>query len=701
MASVPSEEGVTVTRTPLQKPVRTALLALAVFLAVGVALVFAYVNMERQRDLQGWQVRLGTAADTQFQAVDQWLNSQFRVLQGLADNASLRFYLTQVLAAPSAPVEEEPAQLGYLRNLLVATADQNGFLDQGALGTLVRANLPPNVDQGIALLGADGRVLVATPGFSLETGLRDSARQAQQTGKSGISPPYLNRHGAMVLGFALPLRPLHATGPADQAIGVLVGLKRARDELYPLLARRLGGQDEETILVARDGDNVVNLSPLGDGSAPLQKRLLLATPRLAAAFALASPGRFAADQLDYQGKPVLMTSRAFQQVPWVLVHTVQAETALQESRAHQRFLLAVLLLATLAAGLGLVAAWRHGSSVQARLVADRLRSQSQQLTRQATLLQSITDHSSEFIAILDAAGQFVFTNPSLARAIGMDSGDLPGKSLTSVLGAEPAHALADLLATAAKGNAPVSAVHDLEIGGKRRTYANTAVPFQDADATPRLLLVAHDVTALQAEQRRQSELLRNLICTLMHAVDRHDPHCANHSERTAQVALAIGQAMGLEQADLGTLEMAGQLANVGKLYVPGEILVKTEPLSVEEQHILRQHVQYALDILSGLDFEGRVLDTIAQMHEYLDGSGYPNGLREPELLQTGRILAVANAFVAMVSARAYRPGLGVEQALDQLLRESKTRYDRHVVAALFHVAENRRDWMAWAEPDQA
>ena len=100
-------------------------------------------------------------------------------------------------------------------------------------------------------------------------------------------------------------------------------------------------------------------------------------------------------------------------------------------------------------------------------------------------------------------------------------------------------------------------------------------------------------------------------------------------------------------------------------------------------------------MLADLEFEAPVVDTIAQKQEHLDGSGYPNGLKNGEILLTARILAVSNAFVALLSPRAYRAPIGIEEALDRLLKDSGSKYDRHVVAALFHVAENRADWSDW------
>jgi HD-GYP domain-containing protein (c-di-GMP phosphodiesterase class II) len=125
------------------------------------------------------------------------------------------------------------------------------------------------------------------------------------------------------------------------------------------------------------------------------------------------------------------------------------------------------------------------------------------------------------------------------------------------------------------------------------------------------------------------------------------------------------------------------------------VLTKTTPLSGAEQELVQRHVQFGAELLEELEFEGPVLDTIRQKQEHLDGSGYPHHLSGTQILLTARILAVANAFVALVSPRAYRDGLSAAAALERLLKDAGSKYDRHVVAALFHVAENCNDWSAW------
>jgi HD-GYP domain-containing protein (c-di-GMP phosphodiesterase class II) len=210
-----------------------------------------------------------------------------------------------------------------------------------------------------------------------------------------------------------------------------------------------------------------------------------------------------------------------------------------------------------------------------------------------------------------------------------------------------------------------------------------------------VLLVLEDVTELEAVRRRHDDLLRDLVTALVRAIDRHDPAAGEHATRVAAVADALARELGLGDADRENLDLAATLANVGKVALPAALLAKAEPLTDAERALLRSHVQQSLDLLQGLPFEGPVLEVIAQKQEHLDGSGYPRGLSGDELTLPGRILAVANAFVALVSPRPWRAGLPIRAAVAELMRAADSRYDRRVLAALNHVVENRRDWSRW------
>lgn len=674
-----------------RKPVLAGVTILIALVLGGLWLIFSYLDLERDRDLADWRIRLGLVADTRAAAIDDWLARQFGGLRELADNASLQLYLSQLAAAAASDPDIEPAQLGYLRNLIHAAAERNGYRAPGDAEPVIRANIPATGSRGLALLDREGRVVVATPGMpAIDPEDRARIGQALATNRPTLRDLRLDAAGQATVGFIVPVGAVQGlqTETGRSPVGALYGLKPA-SELYPLLADRgTPAPHAETLLVRAQDDMVVYLSPLADGSQPTRRRLALNTPDLAAAHALRAPGEFA--QLpDYRGVQVLMTSRTLSGAPWVLLQKTDAREALKESDDHRRFLLSVFLLTLFFISAIMVAAWRHGSSVRARAMAERLQEKTRLLEAQSRLLHGVTDTLSDCLFLIDGGGRLLFANRALETAIGVPQADLIGKTLASIFGPDAAQRMQ------ACANRPADEEHrpeSLAIGDREGLYQCAALPLPNpagsGDAT---LVVLHDVTALHESERKRASLLRQLIMALMRAVDKHDPHSANHSARTAAVAAAIGRELNLPAPELQALDMAANLANVGKIFVPKEILTKSEALSDAEQEALKQHVRYARDILSSLEFEGPVLETIAQKQELMDGSGYPRGLRGEDILLTARILAVANAFVALVSPRAYRDAVPIEQALDQLLAESKDKYDRHVVAALFHLAENSRE----------
>lgn len=678
---------------PSRKPILFGLTLLLAVILGGLWLIFSYLDLERERDLADWRIRLGLIADTRATDVEHWLTRQYGDLQELANNASLQLYLSQLTTPTTSETQDiEPAQLGYLRNLINAAAERSGFRGVGEAEPVVRANLPSTGTRGLALLDGEGRIVVATPGMPvLDADDRTLVEYVLDSGQPGLRDLRLNAAGQAVVGFVVPVAAIQGLQDAagQRLVGALLGIKPAANELYPLLANRGGlTRHDETLLVRAQDDMVVYLSPLADGSEPTKRRLALNTPDLAAAFALRSPGEFA-QRLDYRGATVLMTSRALSGAPWVLVQKTDAREALRESDDHRRFLLSVFLLTLFFISASLIAAWRHGSSVRAQAMAERLQEKTRMLEGQARLLHGVTDTLSDYLFLLDSGNHLLFANRAFEEAIGAPQADLAGKSLAGIFGPDTAQRLEDCI-----GKAPAQGpqAQTFLINGREGLFQCSALPLPNpAGSGHAVLVVLHDVTALHESERKRALLLRQLITALMRAVDKHDPHSANHSSRTAAVAVAIGRELDLSATDLQALDLAANLANIGKIFVSKEILTKSGALTDAEQETLKQHVQYSRDILSSLEFEGPVLETIGQKQELMDGSGYPRGLRGEDILLTARILAVANAFVALVSPRAYRDAVPIEAALDKLLAESKDKYDRHVVAALFHIAENRSE----------
>jgi putative nucleotidyltransferase with HDIG domain len=160
-----------------------------------------------------------------------------------------------------------------------------------------------------------------------------------------------------------------------------------------------------------------------------------------------------------------------------------------------------------------------------------------------------------------------------------------------------------------------------------------------------------------------------------------DPYTGGHQRRVAQLAVAIAEEMGLDKDRLEGLRVAGFMHDIGKIAVPAEILSKPSKLSKYEFGIVKGHAQVGYEILSRVSFPWPVAQIVLQHHETLDGSGYPQGLREADILPEAKILAVADVVEAMASHRPYRPALGIDKALEEITKNKGKRYDPEAVDA--------------------
>lgn len=179
--------------------------------------------------------------------------------------------------------------------------------------------------------------------------------------------------------------------------------------------------------------------------------------------------------------------------------------------------------------------------------------------------------------------------------------------------------------------------------------------------------------AVAAAQVRDS--MEKTIGVLAEAVEVRDPYTAGHQSRVAQLARAIALELHLPAETIQGIYLGGLIHDVGKISIPAEILSKPGKLTKIEYDLIKQHPRVGADIIKPVSFPWPVADMIAQHHERIDGSGYPDGLKGDAIRIESRILAVADVMEAMMSHRPYRPGLGIERALQELDRGRGTSYD--------------------------
>lgn len=172
---------------------------------------------------------------------------------------------------------------------------------------------------------------------------------------------------------------------------------------------------------------------------------------------------------------------------------------------------------------------------------------------------------------------------------------------------------------------------------------------------------------------------------LVSAIEAKDPYTQQHSKRVTDYAIKIGLDMGCTSEDLSRFETSGPLHDIGKIGVQDNILNKPGRLTDEEYDRIKTHPLIGVNIVSPLGLDDEELAIIKHHHERWDGKGYPGGLKGIETPRLARILAVADAFDAMSSNRAYRKALPFSVCLNELTRHSGSQFDPEVVKSAVSV----------------
>ncbi|ACR79836.1 HD domain-containing phosphohydrolase [Kosmotoga olearia] len=201
----------------------------------------------------------------------------------------------------------------------------------------------------------------------------------------------------------------------------------------------------------------------------------------------------------------------------------------------------------------------------------------------------------------------------------------------------------------------------------------------------RMVGTVRDITENKKVHFELQETLRGAIRVLGKIVEKKDPYTAGHQHRVSILANKIAKELNLPEDRVTAVAMAGLVHDIGKISIPSEILVKPGSLTPIEWQIIKSHPEAGYEILKEIKFPWPIADIVLQHHERMDGSGYPKGLKNGEILLEARILAVADVVEAMSSHRPYRPALGIDNALEEIDKNAGKLYDPDVVQACLKI----------------
>ena len=307
----------------------------------------------------------------------------------------------------------------------------------------------------------------------------------------------------------------------------------------------------------------------------------------------------------------------------------------------------------------------------------------------------LADHTTDFIWLMDMNLNNIYVSPSVIKRTGFTEQEMMELPLDRHITPDSLKVAAEVVlefiprAEADTQYNPTS-TFDMEYCCKDGTTfwaENKFSVIRDSDGKPVSILgEARDITDRRLSEDKLvksyesvKKTLDDAINTMVKIVELRDPYTAGHQQKVADLATAIAREMKLDDTRIERLRTAAIIHDIGKIYVPSEILSKPGKLADIELSLIKTHSQSGYDIVKSMDFHCNIANTILQHHERLDGSGYPNGLKGEDTLLEAKILTVADVVEAMASNRPYRPALGIDKALEEISNNRGRLYEADVV----------------------
>lgn len=343
---------------------------------------------------------------------------------------------------------------------------------------------------------------------------------------------------------------------------------------------------------------------------------------------------------------------------------------------------------------------------ESKAAADNLR-ESQRFT--ADIIESLPDPT----VVIDRNGRVLYWNREMVEITGYSAANMVGRGdyehalpfygqrrpiLIDMIINESLRFTSEYDYVRREGNVLYTETKTGQLKGRQRILWGRAAPlFSTKGEIVGAIESVRDITDIKQfeddlvrSHAKLEAIFAGTVSALASMTEKRDQYTAGHQQRVAELASAIAREMKLPAKMIEDINIAGTIHDIGKLYVPLDILSQTGKLTDIEFLFIKTHPTAGYDILKSIPFDAPIADIVLQHHERLDGSGYPKGLKGEEILLQARIVAVADVVEAMMSHRPYRPALGIDKALEEIQGKANQLYDPAAVDACIRIFKEHR-----------
>lgn len=684
------------------KPRKTAvigvsLLVFVVILILALFLCQTRVEYERDRILNQQMDFQLSFIDKNNSAIRVWRNEIVNQASNISSSEMFRLFINDARDLSPSEMEwlSQPDALSDPNDATRALAEQLSYIQDLLKDFMARRSWTD-----ARLLLPSGVVMIEPPFSQPLTGSQIAiSRKASESGLTVFGPIRSTDEGYFI-DMADPLFQVGAQGEKDNVVGVLLLSLPLDKPLATFLSRP--GEYAETILpriICQNGDAL--LAVFAQAGNLVQEPVNDDITKIASVPFKLRESINRKEMVYSLGTPLL-------DLNWLYVVETPAAIIDKVIEDQKYQIYGVGVLASLGAALLTAWLWAGYTSRRHKADAQRYEKLYRIISEQKLVLDSVYASFKAAIVLVDRHGRAQLFNPLFGQLFGKKDIE-PTTPLIECLPAKDALKIMECAHYAQEADAEASMeitlpTYGLTEDGKPedRLYRVTLYPYTDMEKdAPRFrgcVLIFNDITKFRREameRAKQKELesqrQEGLIKTFVRAVESVDPHLSGHSAKMAGLAELLSKELLLNQKEAETLKMAAHLSQLGKIFIPREILLKQGALTPEEKEQIQRAMRHTDQALEGLQFDIPVAETVKMMGERADGTGKPRGLTKDQIPLTARALAVINAFIAMTSGRSYRNGEKMTRAKAIEILRRDPGFDEAVVLALENLSRQDID----------